>query len=63
MELTWTPALRIGNEMIDNQHAELFGFFDKFVDGCASGRGRETLIDLHKSLKNMQIATFMMKRL
>ena len=51
MELTWTPALRIGNEMIDSQHVELFGFFDKFVDGCANGKGKETLIDLHKSLK------------
>ena len=51
MELTWTPALMIGHDMIDSQHIELFSVFDKFVDGCAIGEGKETLRKLHNSLR------------
>ena len=58
MELTWTPALKIGHDEIDRQHVELFGLFDAFVEGCASGRGKETLIKLHKSLKEYAVSHF-----
>lgn len=50
MELKWTTALEIGHEIIDDQHKELFGAFDEFVDGCANGKGKETLLKLHEHL-------------
>ena len=52
MQLIWTPALSIGNEEIDKQHIALFGYFADFVDGCARGEARETLLELHDRLKN-----------
>ncbi len=52
MELTWTPALSIGNEEIDKQHIALFGFFGDFVDGCSRGEAKETLLELHDRLKD-----------
>ena len=51
MELKWTPALSIGHDMIDSQHIELFSLFDKFIEGCAKGEGKPTLLKLHASLK------------
>ena len=52
MQLTWTPALSIGNEEIDKQHIALFGYFRDFVDGCSRGEAKETLIELHDRLKD-----------
>lgn len=52
MELKWTPALKTGHEVIDSQHIELFGLFDKFVDGCSIGKGKDSLLILHKSLQD-----------
>ena len=51
MEIRWTPALKIGHDVIDSQHIELFSLFDRFVDGCAKGRGKESLLELHQSLQ------------
>ena len=51
MELTWTPALKIGNDLVDSQHIKLFRLFDEFAEGCAKGQARETLIALHASLR------------
>jgi hemerythrin len=51
MELTWTPALNIGHDTIDQQHVELFGLFDEFIDGSARGEAKDTLIVLHDRLK------------
>ena len=58
MELKWTPALSIGNDMIDRQHRELFGFFDMFLEGCAHGEGKATLLKLHGRLKEYTITHF-----
>ena len=58
MELTWTPALSIGNEEIDKQHIALFGFFGDFVDGCSRGEGKETLLELHDHLKEYVVYHF-----
>lgn len=52
MKLTWSPDLRIGHDMIDSQHIELFSIFDKFVEGCSIGEGKETLLKLHNSLRD-----------
>lgn len=51
MEIKWTPALKIGHDIIDRQHIELFNLFDKFVEGCAKGRGKDSLLELHQSLQ------------
>lgn len=51
MQLTWTPALRIGHEEIDQQHIALFDHFHDFINGCSKGEARETLIELHDRLK------------
>ena len=58
MELSWTPALRIGHDIIDNQHKELFSVFDNFVEGCAIGEGKETLLKLHKKLDDYTMTHF-----
>ena len=52
MELTWTTALSIGHEEIDQQHIALFDNFHKFINGCSKGEARETLIELHDRLKD-----------
>jgi len=51
MEIKWTPALKIGHDVIDSQHIELFSLFDAFVDGCAKGRGKISVVELYQSLK------------
>jgi hemerythrin len=51
MEIKWTSALEIGHDVIDSQHIELFGLFDKFVDGCAKGQGKDSLVELHQSIQ------------
>ena len=51
MEIKWTPALKIGHDVIDSQHIELFSLFDEFVDGCAKGRGKASVLELYQSLK------------
>lgn len=51
MQITWTPALSIGHEEIDQQHIELFGLFDAFIEGSVRGEAKETLIVLHERLK------------
>ncbi len=51
MEIKWTPSLKVGHEEIDSQHVELFSLFDRFVDGCANARGKESVIELYQSLK------------
>ena len=52
MEIKWTPALKIGHDVIDSQHIELFSLFDAFVDGCAKGQGKASVVDLYESLKD-----------
>ena len=52
MQLTWNPALSIGNEEIDKQHIALFGFFGDFVDGCSRGEAKDKLLELHDRLKD-----------
>ena len=51
MEIKWTPALNIGHDVIDSQHIELFSLFDRFVDGCAKGRGKDSVLELYQSLE------------
>jgi len=51
MEIKWTPALKIGHAVIDNQHIELFSLFDEFVEGCAKERGKVSVVELHQKLK------------
>ena len=51
MEIKWTPALKIGHDVIDNQHIELFGLFDEFVEGCAKEGGKVSVVELYQSLK------------
>ena len=51
MEIKWTLALKIGHDVIDSQHIELFSLFDNFVDGCAKGRGKDSVLELYQSLK------------
>lgn len=58
MELSWNPSLKIGHDIIDSQHVELFGLFDAFVDGCANGAGKETLLQLHQGLIDYTINHF-----
>ncbi|MDH3809350.1 MAG: hemerythrin family protein [Desulfuromonadales bacterium] len=52
MEIKWTPALKIGHAVIDNQHIELFSLFDEFVEGCAKERGKVSVVELYQSLKD-----------
>lgn len=52
MQLNWTPSLSIGHDEIDKQHIALFGIFSDFVDGCAKGDAKETLIELHERLQH-----------
>ena len=51
MEVRWTPDLNTGHETIDKQHVELFALFDKFVEGCSKGSGKDSLLQLHHSLQ------------
>jgi hemerythrin len=51
MEIKWTSALKIGHHIIDSQHIELFSLFDEFVDGCAKGQGKVSVVELYQSLK------------
>jgi len=51
MEIKWIPALKIGHDVIDNQHIELFSLFDEFVEGCAKERGKVSVVELHQKLK------------
>lgn len=51
MEIKWIPALKIGHDVIDNQHIELFSLFDEFVEGCAKERGTVSVVELHQKLK------------
>lgn len=52
MELSWNPSLKIGHDLIDSQHVELFRLFDEFIAGSARGEGKDALLALHKSLKD-----------
>lgn len=52
MELSWNPSLKIGHDLIDSQHVELFRLFDEFIEGSARGAGRDSLLALHQSLKD-----------
>lgn len=58
MELTWTPALQIGHDLIDRQHIQLFGYLDELTEGCAKGRAKQTLILTHSKLKEYADAHF-----
>ena len=51
MRLEWTPALNIGHEKIDEQHASLFRYFDEFLVGCSQGAAKDNLVFLHTRLK------------
>lgn len=39
----WDESLAIGVEQIDGQHRELFSRFEKLLDACKEGRGRDEL--------------------
>ena len=51
MKLEWTTALSIGHEKIDQQHKELFRVFNVFIERCAQGDAKTTLVKLHDSLQ------------
>lgn len=52
MEVSWKPSLRIGHDLIDSQHVELFRLFDEFIAGSAKGTGKDALLELHQALEN-----------
>ncbi len=52
MQLEWTPSLSIGHEKIDQQHINLFRYFDEFLEGCSQGAARQNLLTLHNRLKD-----------
>ncbi len=39
----WNENLAIGVEQIDNQHRELFARFERLLEACHEGQGREEL--------------------
>ena len=39
----WDDSLAIGVSAIDNQHRELFNRFEKLLEACREGQGREEL--------------------
>ena len=51
MEVSWKPSLRIGHDLIDSQHVELFRLFDEFIAGSAKGTGKDALLELHQALQ------------
>lgn len=51
MKIKWTPDLKIGHDLIDSQHKELFNKYDEFMEGCSSGKGKESVSELYQALK------------
>ena len=41
MATGWNKQLETGNAIIDNQHKELFEAFDRFLEACSSGKGKD----------------------
>jgi len=46
MFIAWKDELATGNEVIDNQHKELFRRFNNFQTACKQGKGPEELSNL-----------------
>src|SRR5689334_13135894 len=46
MVIVWNEELATGNEVIDNQHKELFKRFNDFQSACKEGKGLDELNDL-----------------
>ena len=46
MTIQWDESLRLGVPAIDNQHEEIFVYFDKLTDAIQMGDGRSVVIDL-----------------
>jgi hemerythrin len=41
MTSSWTPALAVGIEIIDDQHKELFARFDQLMEAMRKGKGKQ----------------------
>lgn len=43
MALLWTEELAVGYGLIDDQHKELFARYNKLLQACKEGKGREAI--------------------
>lgn len=43
MALTWTEDLAVGYGLIDAQHQELFSRYNRLLQACKEGKGREVI--------------------
>lgn len=43
MKIEWTEDLAVGVELIDEQHQELFSRFNRLLEACSSGCGKEEI--------------------
>lgn len=43
MALIWTEQLAVGYGLIDTQHQELFARYNRLLEACKAGKGREEL--------------------
>ncbi len=44
--IKWNEGLSVDNEMIDNQHKELFRLIDDFYHGIASKKGKKAMVQV-----------------
>ncbi len=50
MSMTWSEDLALGVAQIDQQHRELFQWFEVVLAACRQGQGRSRLVELHEFL-------------
>jgi len=58
MGIQWRASLSIGVEEIDSQHKELLQRFNRLLEACESGKGREELKGLMTFLDDYVIQHF-----
>jgi hemerythrin len=46
MVICWTDDLSVGHGRIDDQHKELFSRYDKLIEACKEGNGREAIVPM-----------------
>lgn len=58
MNMAWSEDLKLGVDLIDRQHRELFRRFEELQEACRQGQGRSRLVELHAFLNDYVASHF-----
>jgi hemerythrin len=58
LAIEWTPYLSVGNNVIDNQHKELFNRLNGLIDAMSEGHGEEELTGVISFLGDYVVVHF-----